>query len=214
MKKRILLDLILNIIIVLSVGIGMTLHILLGLSSGMDGEGLEAFRYFTNLSNIFCGLIAFIFVIIEIKMLIQKKDDAFSPILMGLRQVTLAGVGVTFITVTFIFLPLVHFDFDMLYSGQKIMTHFTTPILASLSFIFFAKGNSFNWKSNFFSIIPEFIYSLVYEIEVPLLGNWDDFYGFTLGGRWYAPFIVIPTICLITYGLSILVSFLHHKVAK
>ena len=51
-------------------------------------------------------------------------------------------------------------------------------------------------------VIPVAIYSVVYLVMVVFLQHWNDWYGFTFGGRYGLVPVVIIVMGLFAYGVS------------
>lgn len=212
-KKSIIISLILNAIIFISTCMTMTVYLFFTGEGNMDLMGMASLRYFTNLSNIYCAFVSLALLIYEIKML-KNKETKIPHVLLVLKQTGTTAVSLTFFTVLFFLVPMSKGNWAFFYLGWIFTMHCSSPLLAMVSFIFFEKEKKISWKEDFFAIIPTFLYEILYFIQVVITKNWTDFYGFTFGGKVIAMVIAIPAICLATYGISILLSFLNNKIRK
>ena len=180
----------------------------------VPGGDASFFRYFTNLSNLYAGIVS---LIVFIFSLIHIKEDYALP--KWLRIVQLSAVTslvLTFLTVLVFVGPTYAANgnnyFDM-YMYDMFFFHFFNPILVFIVFLFFSKGEKLNWKECLFGIIPMVLYAIFYSIVV-LSGTMEDFYGFTFGGQYWVIPLVIPVMLGVTYGASFLSSLLYNKIHK
>ena len=173
---------------------------------------IRYFRQFTNLSNIYMGIISlliFIFTLINI-----KKEYRLPKWLRIMQLSAVVGVMLTFLTVILFLVPTQvrnWTDFVNMYKNDMFFFHFLNPLLAFIVFLFFSKGEKLSWKEDFLGMIPMVIYSIIYSICV-LTHRWNDFYGFTFGGKqWVLP-ISLLVMYLVTYLISFLSSFIYNKI--
>lgn len=179
----------------------------------VPGGDPSYFRYFTNLSNLYMGIVSFAITIYLIK---NFKKDFYLP--KWLRIVELSGVTslmLTFFTVLLFLAPTHAMNgnnyFDM-YLNDMFFFHFFNPLVAFFIFLVLLKGDKLNYKEALFGMIPMVLYAIFYTIFV--LTGGDDFYGFTFGGKFYLLPIVIPVMLLVTYLISFLSSFLYNVIYK
>lgn len=179
----------------------------------VPGGDPSYFRYFTNLSNLYTGIVSFIIFIYLIK---NFKKDFYLP--KWLRIVELSGVTslmLTFFTVLLFLAPTHAMNgnnyFDM-YLNDMFFFHFFNPLVALFIFLVLLKGDKLNYKEALFGMIPMVLYAIIYTIFV--LTGGDDFYGFTFGGKFYLLPIVIPVMLLVTYLISFLSSLLYNVIYK
>ena len=160
------------------------------------------FQYFTNLSNIYAGLVAlFLFVY----TIIHLNDDSPLPKWLSLVALSAAtGVALTFLTVLFFLAPTYAMkgnNYFVMFMDDMIFTHFLTPVICSIVFVLFLKHEKINFKEAMFGVIPMALYASVYSPMV-LTHTWDDFYGFTFGGNGWLIFLVLPIMICVTYLIS------------
>ena len=172
------------------------------------------FQYFTNLSNIYAAIVAIVLLIYTI---IHFKDN--DPLPRWLSLVALGastGVALTFLTVVFFLAPTYAINngsYFIMFSDDMIFTHFLTPVASSLAFIFLFKHTRISIKDALFGIIPMALYAIVYSPLV-LSGVWNDFYGFTFGGNWWAIFLALPIMLCVTYFISFALSIVTRRRQK
>lgn len=178
----------------------------------VPGPDPSYFQYFTNLSNLYTGIVSLIVFIYLIK---NFKKDFVLP--KWLRIVELTGVTslmLTFFTVIFFLVPTYvakgNSFWDM-YLYDMFFFHFFNPLVALFIFLFLVKGDKLTYKEDIYGMIPMMVYSVFYSTFV-LSGIWQDFYGFTFGGKYYLLPLVLPVMLLATYLISFLSSFIYNKI--
>ena len=87
------------------------------------------------------------------------------------------------------------------FEGNVFVLHLTSPVLGFITFVFFEQY-SIEKKLTVLGTLPSTVYSIVYLIMVVILKRWNDFYGFTFGGKYY----LSPVVIISMFGLSFLVS--------
>ena len=208
LKQRTLIGVILNFIIFIETAVAMVWQIVFRGDAGPLGEfgsGFGSLQTFTNESNILCALIALALAIVGIRNLI-KQEYNFSH---GWRILQLIGATAVFLTFTIVLIFLSPLNatqsgnFFELFSNSMFITHFLTPLLAALVFIFFTPSEStITTRDNFLVLIPVALYGVVYITNVVFLQIWPDFYHFTLGGKTQFLPLVIMVILAGTLGLA------------
>ena len=174
----------------------------------VDGNEDNRFRYYTNISNLFVGLVALINAIILLKAVVKGKL-IYSKALSIIKFSGLSMICLTFFTVLFIIAPIT--SFQLMYSDVKFITHLVTPILAVISYLFLEEKEIFNWKLSLIGIVPTLIYAIVYIINVVFLTTWPDLYRINTYGLW---FIFSPLEVLFGFGLSQGLYFLKKALIK
>lgn len=170
------------------------------------------FRQFTNLSNIYMGIVSlliFIFTLINF-----KKEYRLPKWLRIIQLSAVMGVMLTFLTVILFLVPTQVRNwtgFINMYKNDMFFFHFLNPLLALSVFLFFVRGEKLTWKIDFFGMIPMVIYSIVYSVCV-LTQKWNDFYGFTFGGKQWAMPLSLLVMYIFTYLVSFLTSFIYNKI--
>lgn len=140
----------------------------------------ESFRYFTVLSNLFCGLTALILLLVEL-------FGAMPAWAVALKYMGTVAVTVTILTVFLYLLPATH-DFDvMLGHWPELIMHLITPLLALISLLCFENEGLSAWIIPL-GLLPVLLYGWLYLDRVVLSAAWPDFYGFNRDGRWKLSF--------------------------
>ncbi len=216
-KTKNIVSLVLNVIIIVS-----TVYAISAFFTGraglgnMQASGSECFRYFTNLSNIFAAVSSCVMLVFNF-INIGKGTNLFPKWAMLLKFTSAAAVSVTFVTVVFFLAPLFMtfgFSYWDLFTGSCFYLHFTTPVLAAVSVMFFERCENFTKKNALLGLVPTVLYSIVYVIMVVIIGRenggWPDFYGFTFGGRIQ----LVPVSLVAMYALTLLISFALRKIQQ
>lgn len=200
-KIKLLLTLLIDLTIV-----ALEIYCLINfLSYFFKGNHDIRFRYFTNISNLFVGLISLVDFIILITSLIKKKEYHFKIFSI----IKFIGVSMTTLTFIVVLIATPFIGFRASYSGIKIITHLIVPLLIAISFLFISKDEQFEWKYSLLGIVPPISYSIIYIFNVIILNNWPDIYKINKDGFWY---IYILISILLGFLLSEGLYFLKKKI--
>lgn len=202
MKKTIKL----LIIIAGSMGVSLTLF-----STGLNFKGL---LYYTVLSNIWAVFSASAFIILDEK----KEIDNFWH---TLRFLLASGIALTFVVFTTTLLPelIKNGNYGYIFSPSNFLTHFITPILLIIDYIFY--GKQVEIKKVYLTLVIPLIYFVITMLLNPVLGityadnqivpyfflnyqtnGWFNLSGgFFRIGVFYWIIIVLIIILLISFGL-------------
>lgn len=216
-KKKNIISLILNVIIIISTVYAISLFFTTTPDQGnMQVTGMEFLRFFTNLSNIFVSVASLIMSIFNIRNL-RTGSNVFPKWTMLLKFTATISVSVTFITVVVFLGPMfmaMGQSYWVMFAGNCFFLHFTTPVIAIISILFFEKCETFEKKFAFLGLLPTVMYSIVYVVMVVFIGKdnggWPDFYGFTFGGKMY----LVPISLIAMYSLTILLSLAEWKIMQ
>ncbi len=174
-------------------------EMLVGSVSGNMNLGVQTFRYFTNLSNILVAVMTMFVIPFNINSIKSGKDEL--PLWTMICQfVGTASVTVTFLTVLFFLGPTQ--GFSIMFAGPCVFLHCVTPIFAIISTCLLAVGSKIPFKLSFCGLAPTVLYSIAYMIAVVGTKDWNDFYGFTFGGKMWAIPISLVGMYLATYAFS------------
>lgn len=185
----------------------------------LTATNFHAFKYFTVDSNVFAGIISFIYIIFAVKIS-KGKIQKFPKALLFLKLAATTGVTLTMMVTAFFLAPGGKSYFSYFVNSNFFM-HFFTPVLCIISFIFFEFKNSGNneritFPQTLTGIIPMLIYAVFYITNILLhlengkVSHTYDWYGFLKGGI-QSVWIVMPLILLITWLFSILLWFANKK---
>ena len=173
----------------------------------LDVKGLGVLKFFTVQSNIFMGLIAFIFSIKEIEVIRGKNKD-ISLIYYILKLIGTVSVGLTFFIVFTYLGPISKDGIPSMLMNSNLFFHLLIPVISILNFTLFEKTNKLRFKHTFYGTILTLIYGMYYLINILIhtengkVSTIYDWYWFVQNGVWTALF-VIPLIFLITYLISL-----------
>ena len=132
--------------------------------------GKKSLRFFTILSNLFCAVSALLWVL----------SSSYWAWL--LKYVGTVAVTVTLLTVIFFLGP--NMGYKPLFSGKDLYLHLCGPLLAIVSFCIMECQFALSFSLSLLGILPVIIYGFVYLVEVVILKNWEDFYGYNKDGKW------------------------------
>ena len=213
------LSLIYNAIITILVIIGSIFTFLgiklMGSSTLYDVSGLSMFKFFTIDSNILVGIGSLLFVIFDI-LLLSNKIKKIPNYVYIIKSSGVVSVTLTFLVTLCFLAPTSNNGFLSLYMNNNLLFHLIIPILSVISFLLY-EGFESNSKNILYCIIPMFIYSLYYLINVVMNTNGSlitteyDFYGF-LGGNIYHAIFVLPLIFLVTYIIAYIVLKINKNI--
>lgn len=116
-------------------------------------------------------------------------------------QLTGASVtAVTFVTVLLFLTPSTVAKGGSpwkMYADEMLFLHFLNPLLAFIMTAVLPDEHGYTRKECFIAVIPTVLYSAVYAYNVIISKTWNDFYGFTFGGRyWLSPIVVAALYAL------------------
>lgn len=174
----------------------------------LESTKLGIFRFFTVQSNLFMGMVSFVFAIKEI-LIIKGKNYQLTRKDYIWKMMATTSVGLTFIVVFFYLGPISKDGIISLLLNSNLFFHLIIPVLSIINFIVFEKNNLLKFKDIVYGIIPTVFYEVYYLINVLIhmengkVAPKYDWYWFLQNGVWTGV-IVVPLILLITYGISLL----------
>ncbi len=193
------LSLLLNAFVALAVLGGCGAFFLRGGQGNMQQSRWKALVYFTVDSNLLCALSCLAAAVWEALALI-RGGGALLPRWLDLCKLTAAtAVGVTFFTVLFYLLPVTHFDFRLMYAGRNFFLHALCPLAAMAAWALTERGEplAFGWA--LLGLVPTLLYGAVYVWMVLVKKQWEDFYRFNAGGKWY---ISVAAMLLLSFAIA------------
>ena len=171
--------------------------------AGLMSSGLDNFKYFTVLSNIFCGIVSLI-------ALISRKMP------VSIRLMTSSAVGLTFIIVA-AFLQPVYPDTN-LYQGGNLWFHLIVPVISMVQFVLLKTSEKIPFKFTFFSALLSLVYGIGYLINILIngVGKWpdtNDWYGFL---NWGFPIgiAIFAVVVVINFVIAVILRALNGLVSK
>ena len=199
---------ILNILIVIFVGVGtymmITHH---GDGAGLTSSGLENLKYFTVLSNEFCGIVAALWLLFR---LLRKRF----PILLKLMAAS--AVGLTFFIVAAFLAPM-YPDLNM-YEDGNLWFHLIVPLAGMAEFCLLKTNKKLPFRFACISASPALIYGICYLVNILIngVGTWpdtNDWYGFL---NWGYPvgIVIFAVIVLMDFGMAVLLRAVNILINK
>ena len=200
-------EIILNLIIVIFTVIGIILMLTSEAEEGaLQSSGIENFKFYTVLTNVFCGIVASVFLVFEI----LKKDTEKIRVL---KLAAVVGVAITFAVVAFMFGPL--YGFLQFYKRGNLFFHLLLPVTAMIEFIFIRR-KKIPFKFTVFAAIPTLLYGIGYLLNILINGKggpWpdtNDFYGF-LNWGWPVGIAIFTGIPLTAFAVACLFRAISNK---
>lgn len=197
MKKKDLIALILNIVLVVLGTIGLVIA---------TNDGINIIEYYTEDSNILGIISSLLFVIC---LLIKRDKELLPKWVLDLRFVSSCCLALTFIIVISVlafttydnyFEGLIH----LLTNRSMLYHHLLCPVISFISFSFFEGDRRLNKKKTIYlALIPTFIYGLV-TVILNILKVIEGPYPFLMvyNQAWYMSIIWIVVIFVVNYITS------------
>lgn len=200
--------LIINVLIVVSTIIGVGAYFFME-ADVLGSHGFGTFKYFTTDSNILMGIASLIYI----PYLIKNKEIPHRVSLF--KYMATVSVTITLLTVFLFLVPMavmrggiqVAFKF---FEGNVFILHFSTPVLALITYSLFEKQTMLTLKDSLWATCPVIIYSFVYLFCVSIFHIWNDWYGFTFGGKFY----LIPIVMIVMYVSTFIIANVVRKLNK
>lgn len=209
-KEHKTFEIILNLIIVIFTVIGIILMLTSEAEEGaLQSSGIENFKFYTVLTNVFCGIVASVFLVFKI----LKKDTEKIRVL---KLAAVVGVAITFAVVAFMFGPL--YGFLQFYKRGNLYFHLLLPVTAMIEFIF-VKRRKIPFKFTVFAAIPTLLYGIGYLLNILINGiggpwpDTNDFYGF-LNWGWPLGIAIFTGIPLTAFVVACLFRLISNKRGK
>ncbi len=175
-------------------------------TTGLADTGLSNLKYFTVLSNLLCGLMYFVDLILYFTV---KKNVHFM-----LKFFAVSAVGLTFAVVAFFLQPL-YFGTN-LYKDGNLFFHLLVPVTAMIEFMFFEGENGkIPFKNTFIPAVFTLVYGSAYLANnlINGTGKWpdtNDWYGFLNWGL-FVGIIIFAAVVLLNWGIACLLRAFYNK---
>ena len=206
-KEHKTFEIILNLIIVIFTVIGIILMLTSEAEEGaLQSSGIENFKFYTVLTNVFCGIIASVFLVFKI----LKKDTEKIRVL---KLAAVVGVAITFAVVAFMFGPL--YGFLQFYKRGNLYFHLLLPVTAMIEFIV-VRRKKMPFRYAVFAAVPTLIYAIGYLLNILINGiggawpDTNDFYGFLSWG-WPIGIAIFTGIPLTAFGVACIFRAISNK---
>lgn len=211
--KRLIVSFILNALVFLLVLAG-TIVMVVVKSEELSESSLAAFKYFTFQSNIFMGIIALIYGYYQF-LQIKGKIEKIPQNLGIFNLIATSAVALTFIIVVIFLAP--GYGYDKMYKNANLFFHGIVPVVAIINYLVFTRSERYRFPLTLLSIIPSFLYGLVYFIVVASLNGYGnlkiDFYLFGKDGPFIGALYYLAVMA-IAYSLSLILFFGNRLVFK
>ena len=206
-KKNQTAELILNIILVIFTVIGIILMLTGKPEEGaLQSTGIENFKFYTVLTNVFCGIIAAVHLIF---LLLKKDTDKIRV----LKLAAVCGVAITFAVVAFMFGPL--YGFPQFYKRGNLFFHLLEPVVAMVEFILIRR-KKIPFKYTVIAAVPTLLYGFGYMTNILINGiggPWpytNDFYAFLSWG-WPVGIGIFAVITLMAFAVACIFRAVSNK---
>ena len=197
-KKNSTTGIILNVILVIFTVIGIILMLTGDPESGnLQASGIENFKFYTVLSNVYCGLVSAIYLIFA---LLKKNTEK----LRALKLSAVCGVVITFAVVAFMFGPL--YGWLRFYKGGNLYFHLLEPVAAVVEFLI-VRRDRMPFRYAVLAAVPTLLYAIGYTANILINGIGDawpdsnDFYGF-LNWGWGGGIAIFFGVPLLSFGIA------------
>lgn len=210
MNKRSASEIIFNLIIAGFTVIGIILMLTRKAEAGaLQSSGIENFKFYTVLTNVFCGLIAAVYLMF---ILLKKDTDKIRVF----KLAAVCGVAITFAVVAFMFGPL--YGYPQFYKGGNLFFHLLEPLTAIAEFILIRR-KKIPFKYTVIAAVPTLLYGMGYMLNILINGvggpwpDTNDFYAFLSWG-WPVGIAIFATITLLAFGIACLFRAISNKRAN
>lgn len=206
-KRRVIVK-ILNILIAAFALIGTAIMVSHhGSGTGLSSSGVENLKFFTVLSNEFCGIVASLWLIFDI---FGKK----LPVIFKLMAAS--SVGLTFLIVATFLAPM-YPDLN-LYENSNLWFHLILPLTAVLEFLLMKTQEKIPFRYAVISALPALVYGIGYLANILINGkgifpDTNDWYGF-LNWGYAVGMVIFAVIVLMQFGMAVLMRALNNKLNK
>ncbi len=200
-------EIILNLIIVIFTVIGIILMLTSKAEEGaLQSSGFENFKFYTVLTNVFCGIVASVFLVFK---LLKKNTEK----IRALKLAAVVGVAITFAVVAFMFGPL--YGFLQFYKRGNLYFHLLLPVTAMIEFIVFRR-KKMPFRYAVYAAVPTLLYAIGYLLNILINGiggawpDTNDFYGF-LNWGWPVGIAIFTGIPLTAFGVACIFRAISNK---
>ena len=206
--RRSIFSVILNILIVVFAAVGTVIMLSnQGDGTGLASSGISNLKYFTVLSNEFCGITAALWLVF---FLLGKK---FPPVL---KLAAASAVALTFLIIAAFLAPM-YPELD-LYENANLWFHLILPLTAVLEFIILRTDEKIPFRYTVISALPALIYGIGYLANILLNGKGEypdtnDWYGFL---NWGYPvgIAIFAAIVLMDFAMAVLMRAVNNRINK
>ena len=210
MNKRRTPEIIFNLILVILTAIGIVLMVTGKAEEGaLQSSGIENFKFYTVLTNVFCGLIALIYLVL---ITAKKNTDKLAVF----KLAAVCGVAITFAVVAFMFGPL--YGYPQFYKRGNLFFHLLEPLVAIVEFILIRR-KKMPFKYTVIAAVPTLLYGIGYMSNILINGiggpwpDTNDFYAFLSWG-WPVGIAIFAVITLMAFAVACFFRLISNKRAN
>lgn len=206
-KHRVQLDRFVNFVIVLSTSWAVLMYFI-GEPDILGSHDVQCFKYFTTDSNILAALGSLIYLLYSL----SGQETSKRPVPQWVSVFKFVGTvaaTITLLTVVFFLVPMGILrskgfgSIPLFFKGNVFVLHLSTPVLAIISTLLLETDDTITKKQALWGVAPSAVYGLVYLVMVVFVKRWNDWYGFTFGGKYqYIP-VVMLVMFLFCLGISL-----------
>ena len=212
-KMRCIASLIFCIIMIILVNVGYAINLSNALGRTFENVGLKTLRMFTTLSNLLLSIACSLSIPYQIEGL-RKNNYHLPKWIVIILYTGVTGVAITFVT-AITGITIVQGFYSAMIKETNIFLHTINPIIAILIFVLINDDHTLNFKTTFISLIPMFLYTIVYIVFVFAIGEdnggWSDHYQFNKVFPWPISFTLMY---IIGFGSSTGLRLLHNRTHK
>ncbi len=208
-RTQCLLALISASTVAICVCIGVVMNLTTLYDENFDHMGIRTFCMFTVDSNILASLSMLLCIPYTIDGL-RSRYYHLPDWIVVMMHISVTAVALTFLVSLFILAPVK--GFVLIFTGSRFFLHGVCPVLSIVTFCCLINSHLIRLTESPFSLIPVFIYAMVYLVMVVFVGEahggWNDFYGFaTRIPVWISLLAILP----ITFGIATLLRLGHNQ---
>lgn len=169
---------------------------------------IDLFQYFTIDANSLTAFASSLIIPYAIEGFRKKKFNCPKWALLFFYSGTVCTTIIMFFAVFIIS----RFDIVMAFSGYNFYLHIICPIMILTAFFLMESFYKLTIKDAVITIIPIFIYAIIYIYEVVIIGEdaggWEDIYYFTK----YVSFIIsFFAMMAVSFFMALMLRFLYNK---
>ena len=174
--------------------------------------GVPIYSYYTVQSNVFMGIVSFVFANREYQFLRGRKKEI--PLVYYIfKMVATVAVSLTFFVVFAIFGFMSRGGHIPLLRNSYLFFHLIIPVMSILNYIIFEKTDIIKFKYIFYGLLPTFLYEIYYTINILMnmkngtVSIRNDWYSFAQNG-------ILRTILVAPIGITFCLSLAIWKLNK
>ena len=200
-RKKIVLSLLINVVIVVLE--------LIGLYLSLRRHGTKAFQFYTENSNYFTLIVSMCYCLVGVIAISQRR--LIPKWIVYLRYTATTCLVITFVVVAVILIPMFPHTWKfMLFDDSNLYQHLLCPIISTLSFVLLENDMQIDKKAILLATIPTIIYGIimiVLNILRVVTGPYPFFYVYDV--PWYSctVFIIVIGIVAITVAIGLYLLF-------